>query len=163
MKNSEVEILDYEKLKKKLLAFLENKENSLMILATSSNDVVMARSVLVCNNGLNIYFFTWKYSRKCTQIKHNNFVSLCKDKVEIEGTAKILGLMTTKKNKKILNLLNQRFPDSVKIWENKPNMVIIKVNPIFARVDGYFIDNDSFNEYIDIVRQNAYREKWAYH
>jgi len=163
MKNSEVEILDYEKLKKKLLSFLENKENSVMILATSSNDVVMARSVLICNDGLNIYFFTWKYSRKCTQIRHNNLVSLCKDKVEIEGTAKTLGLMTSNKNKDILNLLKQRFPDSIKIWETKPNMVIIKVNPIFARVDGYFIDNDSFNEYIDIINKNAYREKWAYH
>ena len=163
MKNSEVEILDYGKLKNKLLSFIENKENSVIILATSANDVVLARSVLICNEGLNIYFFTWKYSRKCAQIKHNNLVSLCKDKVEIEGTAKTLGLMTSNKNKEILNLLKQRFPDSIKIWENKPNMVIIKVKPIFARVDGYLIDNDSFNEYIDIIKQNAYREKWAYH
>ena len=163
MKNSEIEILDYEKLKKKLLSFLENIENSVMVLATSANDVVMARSVLICNEGLNIYFFTWKYSRKCTQIKHNYLVSLCKDKVEIEGTAKTLGLMTSNRNKEILNLLKQRFPDSIKIWENKPNMVIIKVKPIFVRIDGYFIDNDSFNEYIDIIKQIAYREKWAYH
>ena len=42
-------------------------------------------------------------------------------------------------------------------------MVIIKVKPIFVRIDGYFIDNVSFNEYIDIIKQNAYREKWAYH
>jgi general stress protein 26 len=163
MKKSIVDVLDYDLLKNKLLSFLENKESSLMILATSSNDVVMARSVLVCNEDLDLYLFTWKYSRKCTQIKHNNLVSLCKDKVEIEGTAKILGLLTSNKNNKILNLLKQRFPDAIKIWENKSSMVIIKVTPIFARVDGYFIDDDSFNEYIDISKQYAFREKWAYH
>ena len=71
--------------------------------------------------------------------------------------------MKSNKNKEILNLLKQRYPNSIKIWENKPNMVIIKVKPIFVRIDGYFIDNVSFNEYIDIIKQNAYREKWAYH
>ena len=163
MKNTKTEILDYEKSKNKLLSFLKNKENSVMILATSANDIVMARSVLICNDGLDIYFFTWKYSRKCTQIKINNLISLCKDKIEIEGTAKILGLMTAVRNKEILKLLQQKYSDSIKIWKNKPNMVIIKVKPIFARVDGYFIDNDSYNEYVDFIKQNAYREKWAYH
>jgi general stress protein 26 len=163
MKYPDTERVDYEKSKNKLLSFLENRENSIMILATSSNNVVMARSVLVCNIDLDIYFFTWKYSRKCTQIKNNNLISLCKDKVEIEGTANIMGLMRSDKNKAIFSLLKEKFPAAIGKWESKPNMVIVKVKPSFARIDGYFIDNDSYNEYIDIFNQNAFREKWAYH
>ena len=161
MKKSAAEILDYKKSKNKLLSFLEKKENSVMVLATSSNNIVIARSILVCNIDLDIYFFTWKHSRKCTQLSNNNRVSLCKDTVEIEGTARILGPMKSVKNKRILELFKQKNPSGIKRWEDKPNMIIVKIKPTFASIDGYFIENDSFIEYIDLIKQKAYREKWA--
>jgi general stress protein 26 len=61
-----------------------------MVLATSHNDRVLARNVLVASDGLDLYFFTWKHSRKCMQIQKNPKVALCKDKVQIEGVAEIL-------------------------------------------------------------------------
>jgi general stress protein 26 len=155
------EILDYKKTKDKLLSFLESKENSVMILATSANDVVMARPVLIINDLLDIYFFTWKHSRKCAQIEKNNLISLCKDKVEIEGTAEILGLMTSDKNRGILKLLKQKQPEAIKRWKNKPNMVIVKIKPIFSSVDGYFIHDEAYIEYIDFKKQYAYKVKWG--
>ncbi len=157
------EILDYEESKDKLLSFLESKENAIMILATSANDVVMARPILIINDALDIYFFTWKHSRKCAQIEKNQMISLCKDKVEIEGTAEIIGLMASEENKEILKILRKKQPDAIKRWENKPNMVIVKVKPIFASIDGYFINDDAFIEYIDLKKQYAYREKWGYY
>jgi general stress protein 26 len=163
MGNMAAELVDYEKSKDKLLAFLENRENAVMILATSANNVVMARPVLIINDILDIYFFTWKHSRKCTQIEINRLISICKDKVEIEGTAEILGLMTSDKNKEIFKLLKQKQPDAIKTWENKPNMVIVKVKPIFARVDSYYINDNAYIEYIDFIKQNAFTEKWAYY
>jgi general stress protein 26 len=163
MENIAAEIVDYKKSKDKLLSFLESKENAVMILATSANNVVMSRSVLIINDLLDIYFFTWKHSRKCAQIEKNNLISLCKEKIEIEGKAEILVLMTLDINKEILKFIKQKQPDAIKRWENKPNMVIVRVKPIFACVDGYFINNDAYIEYIDFIKQTAYKEKWAYY
>lgn len=155
------EIIDYSLTKEKLYLFLSAWENSVMILATSANDIVMARPVLVVNYESDLYFFTWKHSRKYTQIEKNNNVSLCKDKVEIEGKAEILGLMTNEKNLEIMDFMKKKHPESIKKWENKPNMVIIKVKPQFACVDGYYINDDAYIEYINFIKQTAYREKWG--
>jgi len=163
MKSTNEEKIDYQKAKDKLVSFLENKENAVMVLATSADNVVMARSVLIFNDALDIYFFTWKHSRKCAQIEKNNMISLCKDKVEIEGIAEILGLMKSEKNKGILKILREKQPGAIKRWENYPNMVIVKVKPIFACIDGYYINDDAFIEYLDFKKQNAYKVKWGYH
>jgi general stress protein 26 len=156
------ESIDYNQTKDKLLSFLECKENSVMILATSADNVVMARSILIINDGLDIYFFTWKHSRKYIQIKKNHMIALCKDKVEIEGTAEISGLMTDEKNRETLELLRKKQPEAIERWVNKPNMVIIKVKPVFACVDGYFINDDAYIEYIDFKKRYAYKKKWGF-
>jgi uncharacterized pyridoxamine 5'-phosphate oxidase family protein len=163
MDNDIKETLNYSQTKDKLLLFLSAKENSVMVLATSSHDDVMARSVLVFNDGLDIYFFTWRYSRKYFQIERNNRVSLCKDKIEIEGTAEVLGLMNDEKNKKILEFLRKKQPGAIERWENKSNMVIMRIVPLFACVDGYYINDDAYIEYIDFTRQYAYKTKWGYY
>jgi len=69
MNHPKEEKIDYNRSKEKLLTFLVAKENAIMVLATSADNVVMARSVLIFNNDLDIYLFTWKHSRKCAQIK----------------------------------------------------------------------------------------------
>ncbi|MGB3479041.1 MAG: pyridoxamine 5'-phosphate oxidase family protein [bacterium] len=157
------EEIEYEKAKEKLIKFLENKENSIMVLATSANNVVMARNINVANDKLDIYFFTWEHSRKCTQIRNNPRVALCKDKVEIEGKANVLGLMLSKENKKYTEIIRKRDPDAIKQWKNKPSMVIVKIQPIFTRIDGYYDNGDVFIEYIDLENKKAYKEKWSYY
>ena len=62
------EELDFEEKKKEVIRFLESKENETMVLATSYKERVLARNVLVASKGLDLYFFTWKHSRKCMQI-----------------------------------------------------------------------------------------------
>jgi general stress protein 26 len=153
--------IDYNKSKEKLLSFLERKDNAVMVLATSADNVVMTRSVLIVNDALDIYFFTWKYSRKYDQIRKNNMVSLCRDRVEIEGTAEILGLMTSEENKEILEIIRKKQPNALSRWENKPGMVIIRIKPIFACVDGYYIEDEAYLEYIDFKKEIAYKVKWG--
>jgi general stress protein 26 len=161
MRRPEREKIDFERSKDKLLSFFYKKDNAVMVLGTSVNNVVMTRSVLIVNEALNLYFFTWKHSRKYAQIEKNNRVSICKDKVEIEGKAEILGLMTSEKNRKILEIIRKKQPNAVNRWENKPDMVIIRIRPEFACVDGYYIDNDAYLEYIDFRKETAYKVKWG--
>jgi general stress protein 26 len=155
------EHIDYKKSLDKLLSFLERKENAVMVLATSADNKVMSRSVLIFNDNLDLYFFTWKYSRKCVQIEKNNKVSLCIDKVEIEGRAEIIGAMTSEENKEILTWMRKKQPNAINRWESKPDMVIVRIKPEFACVDGYYIGDDSWLEYIDLKKQYAYRKKWG--
>jgi len=158
---SREEKIDYQRSIDKLLSFLEKKENAVMVLATSSNNIPMSRSVLVFNDKLDLYFFTWQHSRKYAQIIKNNRVSLCKDKVEIEGTAKILGSMKSEENRPILEFMREKQPNAISRWENKSDMVIVRIKPEFACVDGYYIGDDSFLEYIDLTKQYAFRTKWG--
>ena len=155
------EHIDYKKSLDKLLSFLERKENAAMVLATSADNMVMARSVLVFNDNLDLFFFTWKYSRKYTQIEKNSRVSLCRDKVEIEGTAEILGPMKSEGNRAILEFMRKKQPNAINRWEHKPDMVIVRIKPEFACVDGYYIGDDSFLEYIDLRKKYAFRMKWG--
>ena len=154
--------IDFEDSKKKLLAFLSRKENDVMVLSTSAGDVVTSRSVLVVHGGLTIYFFTWAHSRKCLQIASNSRISLCKDKVSIEGIARPIGPMLGARAAKALALFREKEPKAVAQWEGKPSMVIYKVRPVFACLDGYRKDNETCIEYIDFDRKVAYLERWGY-
>ncbi len=91
----------------KLLEFLSKKENGAMVLSTSARDVVTSRNVLVANDALDLYFFTWARSRKCAQIQQNPRVSLCKDRLEIEGKASLLGPMFAPESASALGLFKR--------------------------------------------------------
>jgi len=154
--------MNFEKTKGKLINFLESKDNAIMVLATSCKDRVIARNILIANDGLDIYFFTWGHSRKCIQMKANPKVALCKDKVQIEGTAEILGDLFSQKNKKYTDIIRNKFPESIKRWERKPEMVIVRIKPNFICVDGNVKGDDLYLEYLDLENRKAYTEKWAY-
>jgi general stress protein 26 len=155
--------IDFLKSKEKLISMLDNRDNAVMVLGTSAHNKVITRSILVINDGLDLFFFTWKNARKTKQIEINNSVSLCRDKIEIEGDAKILGLMTAEENKNILDLIRKKHPEAVKRWELKPNMIIVMIKPTFACIDGYNENTESYLEYIDFINQESFKTKWAYY
>jgi len=51
--------LDYNKKKKEIIKFLDSKDSAIMVLATSDEDRVIARNVLIANNEFDLYFFLW--------------------------------------------------------------------------------------------------------
>ena len=62
------------------------------ILATSNNDVVTARRMRMIPDGLTIYCWTTRYTRKHKQIIANPNVSLVVGFVQIDGIARALFL-----------------------------------------------------------------------
>lgn len=155
--------LNYPKKMEGIIKFLESKDNAIMVLATSHNDRVTARNVLIASNGLDLYFFTWGHSRKCIQIRENPIVSLCKDDVQIEGVAEILGRLLDEKNKEYADILRNKFPDSVERWEHRPGMVIVRVRPTSIATAGEITDDQIYLDYVDLVNETAYAERWAYY
>lgn len=133
-----------------------------MVLATSYKERVLARNVLVASKGLDLYFFTWKHSRKCMQIEKNPKVALCKDKVQIEGVAKILGELLDEKTKKYTDIMRRKFPEAIKKWERRLGMVIVRVRPTLVVTGGSF-NGDVYIDFLDLENEKAYSEKWAHY
>lgn len=154
--------LNYEEKKEELIRFLESQDNKIMVLATSHNNRVLARNVLVASDGLDLYFFTWKHSRKCMQIEKNPKVALCKDKVQIEGVAQILGGLLDGKTKKYTDIMRRKFPESIKKWERRPEMIILRVRPTLVVTGGSF-NGDIYIDFLDLENEKAYSEKWAHY
>jgi len=154
--------LDYREKKEELIRFLESKDSETMVLATSHNDRVLARNVLVASDGLDLYFFTWKHSRKCMQIQKNPKVALCKDRIQIEGVAEILGGLLDEKTKKYTNIMRHRFPEAIEEWERRPGMIVVRVKPTFA-VTGGSSNGDVYIDYLDLKNEKAYSKRWAYY
>ena len=154
--------LDYKEKKEELIRFLESHDSRIMVLATSHNDRVLARNVLVASDGLDLFFFTWKHSRKCLQIEKNPKVALCKDKVQVEGVGEILGGLSDEKTKKYTNIMRRKYPESIERWERKPGMIIVGVKPKLV-VMGGSSNGDVYIDFLDLENEKAYSEKWAYY
>ena len=77
--------LDFEKLRKEIELMLTNGRH--IVLATSSDDRITARTVSFGNDGFNIYFMSWDHNKKIRQLKKNSRVALCMDNLQIEGEA----------------------------------------------------------------------------
>ena len=153
--------LNYEEEEKTLIEFLESKENTTMVLATSHDDRVLARNVLIANNGLDIYSFTWGHSRKAVQIQKNPRVALCKDTVQIEGVAEIVGGLTDEKSRKYTEIIRKKFPEPVAWWEKFPGMVIVRIRPTSVVIGGS--GDDPHLKFLDLETRTAYAEGWAYY
>jgi general stress protein 26 len=151
--------LDFAEKKELLIRFLAAKDNAVMVLATSHEDRVLARNVLIASDGLDLYLFTWRHSRKCAQIQANPRVALCKDNVQIEGVAEILGDLIAEETKEHTSMMRDRFPDAIKQWEHRPGMVIVRVRPTFVVVGGSA--DPPCPEFLDLENEAAYAEQWA--
>jgi general stress protein 26 len=155
------ETLNYEEKREELIRFLASPDNAIMVLATAQNDRVLARNVNVASDGLDIYFFTWKHSRKCKQIEGNPRVALCKDLVQIEGVAEIVGPLISEETKAYTDILRNKFPKTIALWKDRPGMVIVRIRPTSAVMGGS--TDDPCLEFLDIENETAYTERWAHH
>ena len=153
--------LNFEEKKQEFAAFLESKENAIMVLATSHNDRVLARNVLISNQGLDLYFFTWGHSRKCAQIRANPRVALCRDGVQIEGSAEILGDLIAENTREYTDVMRKRFPEAIARWERRPGMVIVRVRPTCVVFAGS--SDEPSLEFLDLARETAHAERWAHY
>jgi general stress protein 26 len=130
--------LDYAREKERVLEFLEPKHA--IVLATSLEDRVTARTVSFANDGLAILFMSWAHHTKCVQMRGNPRVALCRDNVQIEGLAEILGSPQDERNERYADILGKKYPKSHERFADEPGMVIVKVVPtsitVFDQIDG---------------------------
>jgi general stress protein 26 len=154
-----VEKLDYEHEKDRVLGFLENKHA--IVLATSLEGRVTARTVSFANDGLAILFMSWGHHTKCAQIRGNPRVALCRDNVQMEGVAEILGSPLDERNQRYADILREKYPENHALFAHDPGMVIVRVLPtsitVFGKSDDQFclkcLDAESETIYLRLMTE----------
>lgn len=151
LKHQEISFSD---LKEKIIRFLEGKRA--IILATSSNNRVTARTVSFVNNGFQIFFWSYKNHTKCKQIQENPRVALCRDNLQIEGNANLQGSILDTENKDYLSAFKKKFPKDYERYANEPDMILVKVKPtLFILL--VIIDGTLYRDHLDVKNKHTYR------
>jgi general stress protein 26 len=148
-----VMIIDFDSLIKEFIIALA-KEPSI-ILATSLNDEVTARTMSHVNDGLDIYFQTSNTSRKFKQIESNPRIALAVGNMQIEAFTEIIGHPS--RNLHFVDLYKTKFPRYYELYSNIADEVVVKAIPV--KVTFYkYIDDKPFKDTLDLKLKRAYRE-----
>lgn len=147
--------LKFDKVKEEKVKFLEQNKN--IVLATSLNNIVTARTVAYASEGLTIIFFTLTNLKKLSQIKANAKVALCINNVSIEGLAQIVGSPQEKESKRLMEIYKKKFPVVSKWWFTRTpeQLVFVKVTPTLI-VSWVEKESAPFMEYLDLQNETAY-------
>jgi uncharacterized pyridoxamine 5'-phosphate oxidase family protein len=147
--------INYDILKDEAIQFLGAQK--FLVLATSSDDRVTARTMGYVNKGLTIYFQTDKTSLKVKQIERNPNVALCGANVQIEGLARIRNHPLDPSNREFIDLLKKKHTLAFNTYSHLKNEIVIEVEPrliIFWK----YIDDKPLREFLYIREAKAERE-----
>jgi len=132
---SQVEI-SYEELEQEFIKELANLGSEELhsergILATSKDDRVTARRMRLLSDGLTLYGWTNRYTRKSEQIMANPKVSVVVEYIQIDGVGSVKGHPTDEPE--FLELIRKKLPDRyenlVKNWSAVSDRVVIEIKP----------------------------------
>ena len=128
------------------------------ILATSANDFVTARIMRFIPDGLKIYCWTNRHSRKHKQILENPNVAIVVGYIQGEGVASVKGHPLDEP--KFLEIYKKQMPEayehSFKDWRDW-DQVVIEIEPkrlAFYKIDDY---PDSYFDILNIGLGKAHR------
>jgi general stress protein 26 len=151
-----MEELDFEKLREEKIRFLEGHHT--IVLATSHDGKVSARTVTYATEGLDFYFMSWDHHEKILQIRENPNVALARDNISIKGIAEILGKPLEEESRKDAEVTKKKHPKEFDIFCRTPGMIMVKVTPTYIK-SWVRIDNKFFLEHLDLENKVAYLQK----
>lgn len=107
-----------------------------IVLATCDKKRLTARTISCLCDGLNIYFITSKAYTKYKQILKNPRVALAIDRIQIEGTAHLLGHPASEENAPVRSFCRQnpRYFEYYQQYSKYKNSVLIRVQPSIITV-----------------------------
>jgi len=147
--------LDYFAIINEILEILD--QNREIVLATSYNNRVTARTVSFANDKLVIYFMSWVHNKKIKQIEKNPKVALCLKNLQIEGKAQVLKGLSGEINEDLLKNFKKKFSDTwINTFSRIKEMVMVKVVPSTI-VKFENIDRRFFLQTININKKTAFQ------
>ena len=157
--------LNFDEVKEKKIEFLE--QNDSIVLATSLNNRVTARTVNYVFEGLTILFASWVHLKKIAQIRESPKVALCRDaskdgknlfQISMEGTAEIVGSPQDEESKRLIELYKKKLPSVYDFYFGRypeEKYVFVKVKPTLI-VSWVKKDDKVWMEYLDLEKRRAY-------
>jgi general stress protein 26 len=149
-------ILDFEKLREEKVRFFEDHHT--IVLATSRDERVTARTVSYAAEGLDFYILSWDHHEKILQIKENPNVALARDNISIKGVAEILGKPLDEKSRVGAEVIKKKRPKEFDIFSRIPGMIVVRVTPKYIK-SWVRIDSKFFIEHLDLEKKQAYLQK----
>lgn len=155
--------LSYEELRENVTEELQKHIHG--VLATSEGNFVTAREMGLIYDGLTIFSFTAKDSRKYKQIAVNSNVAITARNIQIEGTATLKGHPLDEENTNSINVFQKTQPEvyevSNKLHFHRQDMRLIEIIP--RKISKYTNDIESkTGAYLDILNipeKKAHRVK----
>ena len=131
-----------------------------MVLATSADNRVTARTMSCIIQERVIYFQTDRNLLKYQQISSNPRVALCSGNAQIEGIAQDIGHPSNKENTFFTSLFRQHYERAFTLYSSLPNEAVIKVEPVKITLWAY--DNGKpYRDFFDIPEQRYSREYYG--
>lgn len=150
-----ITVLSFEELKARNVKLLNN--NKLIYLATACNGRAKSRIVDYYNDELMIGFITWQNTVKIKHIRNNPIVSLCIDRLHIEGKATLRGHPSLEENKTFMKYYKERHPIPYKNFIEMENTTLVLVEPIMSILMTYE-DNFFYLDHLDLFQKSAFRK-----
>lgn len=112
-------------------------KKSHMVLATSTNDRVTARSISPVVIGEKLYFQTDSELLKYSQLTHNPKIALCELDLQIEGIAKVIGHPFEDQNKFFVEAFSQKHPGSFNNYTHLKTEVVVEITLVLIQLWSY--------------------------
>lgn len=136
--------------------FDDFKVHKNMVLSNISSNRVHSRMMSIICIDKNFYFQTDKRFAKCEELKFNPNVSLCIDNISIEGTCKMIGKPSDKKE--FLELYKINFPKAYELYSDLNSEVLYEVTPV--TVKKFIYENElPFIETLNIISGEYIKQK----
>lgn len=147
--------INFNLLENEIFSLLGNKK--VMVLATSSKNIVTARNMSCVIISKKIYFQTDKTFLKFKQILENPNVALCVDNIQIEGIAKIKPHPFSEENKEFIDTFKENYSSSYKMYSHMSNEAVVEITPSLITLWRYE-NGQPFRDFLDIRKNEALRE-----
>ena len=139
---------DYSKMKAKVISILERRQS--IVLATSFNNKVTARTISHVNEGLTIFFQSSGGSEKAQQMLHNPNVAIAVSNIQMEAVVEDCGHPCDPNNKNIIEKYKNKYPAYFEKYSNLPDEILFKVVPTKIKLYSY-TDNKPNIVVMDII------------
>lgn len=138
------------------LMFEQLGQWKIMALASSVNDYVMVRNVSCLFYDKKIYFKTDKNFRKTKQLFENPRVAMCWSGVQVEGTARNLGLVTQEPGRRFEKGYRKYLWKSYNAYSHEDTEILIEVTPKYVEIwDTSGEDEYAYQIFIDFEKQSV--------
>lgn len=145
--------IDYDTLMDEVICILKREKS--IVLATSFENKVTARTMSHVNSGLTIYFQTGGDSEKAEQIRNNPQIAFAAANMQIEAAAEICS--QPENVEAFLEMYKVKFPEYFKMYSSIPNEIVVKASP--SKITLYkYIDGKPCKDLLDVLNETAFRE-----